>query len=704
MDLADQDAVRRTLEARGRLLGQHNQLLTDIWASLQSLNTSVTDLLSLGWAEQVPSPPAPEALEVVTQRVAAAPWEPHVPIPERYSGEAGVCASFLLQCSLVFDLQPLTYPGDRAKIAFVVNLLSGRAAQWATAVLENQTPASSSFPEFTAELKRVFDHPIQSGEAASQIRSLRQGSSSVADYFRILAARSGWNDTALRGVFTQGLAEALKDELATREESGDLETLISLAIQLDNRLRERHRQSNRGWPERSLESVSGRSGAPVESSTLAPAPPQEDVDGEPMQLGPSRLSHAERRYRRSANLCLNCGQAGHFVADCPTQPGELGSSTRVGVLASASCSVLPRLTLPCTLRWGRESVSAPFLVDSGADDSFISQDLAAQARVPIETLPEPRPVIGLNGEVLAMVTHQTQPLTLIVSGNHREQIRCSSSRILFPSGSRVFLAGSHNPQIDWSTRRVSWSVACQANCLRSALTATSGGSDSVRRAKRVGRCPPAVCPGGVIQASTVGGPLCRGSRAAAVFLGATSWQVKKTVPAAQQSVLGQGGIPSNRLFVPEGKVAVPSVPADVHRWRKERRRGCAVLLRASQRSQRQANRHRTPALSHQPDQKVCLPTKHLPFQGGLVAESDLVPPSEPPPPPQVGDRGAAYRVRRILDVRRRGREFQFLIEWEGYGPMRRSWAPRLFILDSDLSRDFYRPHPERPGRAPGGAR
>eukprot|EP00066_Takifugu_rubripes_P029726 XP_011618992.1 PREDICTED: uncharacterized protein LOC105419240 [Takifugu rubripes] len=250
------------------------------------------------------------------------------------------------------------------------------------------------------------------------------------------------------------------------------------------------------------------------------SPLTEDVAGEPMQLERTRLSHAEWQYRRSANLCLNCGRAGYFVADCPTQPGELGSSTRVGVLASASCSVPPRLTLPCTLRWGRESVSAPFLVDSGADDSFISQGLAVQARVPIETLPEPRPVIGLNGEVLAMVTHQTQPLTLIVSGNHREQIRL----LVIPASSSPGVLGSpwlarHNPQIDWSTRRVSWSVACRANCLRSALNATAGGSVSARRAKEVGRCPRAVRPGGAIQASMVGDPLCRGRRAAAVSWG-----------------------------------------------------------------------------------------------------------------------------------------------------------------------------------------
>lgn len=100
---------------------------------------------------------------------------------------------------------------------------------------------------FTAELKQVFDHLVQSGEAASHILSLCQGSSSIADYsirFHILAARSSWNDAVLRGVFTQALTEAPKDELAARE-SGNLETLMDLVIRLDNHLRERSQQRNR---------------------------------------------------------------------------------------------------------------------------------------------------------------------------------------------------------------------------------------------------------------------------------------------------------------------------------------------------------------------------------------------------------------------------------------------------------------------------
>lgn len=68
-------------------------------------------------------------------------------------------------------------------------------------------------------------------------------------------------------------------------------------------------------------------------------------------------------------------------------------------------------------------MSAVLLVDTGADVNFISQDLARQAHIPVKTLPELKTILGLNGEVLARITHRTQTITLMVSGNHLELIR-----------------------------------------------------------------------------------------------------------------------------------------------------------------------------------------------------------------------------------------------------------------------------------------
>lgn len=124
------------------------------------------------------------------------------------------------------------------------------------------------------------------------------------------------------------------------------------------------------------------------------------------------------------------------------------------MLASGSsyCSPLARLTLSGMLLCGHETVSTPFLVDSGVDDNFISQDLAQQAHLPVETLPKLKIILDLDMEVLAGIMHWTQTITLIVSGNHLERIRffltCSSS---FPGVFRALWLARHNPQDAWET-------------------------------------------------------------------------------------------------------------------------------------------------------------------------------------------------------------------------------------------------------------
>lgn len=88
------------------------------------------------------------------------------------------------------------------------------------------------------------------------------------------------------------------------------------------------------------------------------------------------------------------------------------------------------------------------------------------------TLPELKTILVLNGEVLARITHRIHTITLVVSGNHREQIRFYIIR----SSSSPGVLGApwlarHKPPIDWlAGRLVIWSVACHTNCLFAMVT------------------------------------------------------------------------------------------------------------------------------------------------------------------------------------------------------------------------------------------
>ena len=68
-----------------------------------------------------------------------------------------------------------------------------------------------------------------------------------------------------------------------------------------------------------------------------------------------------------------------------------------------------RMQLEATLCWDQQSLPLCALVDSGADDSFIDSNLAAQAGILSEPLTNPLDASALNGELPAHATHRTRP-------------------------------------------------------------------------------------------------------------------------------------------------------------------------------------------------------------------------------------------------------------------------------------------------------
>ncbi|KAF7645474.1 hypothetical protein LDENG_00203960, partial [Lucifuga dentata] len=125
MDTADSDqeatSLMKAVASQGALLGQHELLLwtlsdrnqamvnqiiqlTHQVALLTSqLASSASTALPVQSALQAPPPASPQ------------PRESYVPDPEPFMGELSKCRGFLLQCSLVFNQRPLTFPSDQSK-------------------------------------------------------------------------------------------------------------------------------------------------------------------------------------------------------------------------------------------------------------------------------------------------------------------------------------------------------------------------------------------------------------------------------------------------------------------------------------------------------------------------------------------------------------------------------------------------------------
>ena len=176
------------------MAAQHGILLQ---RPAQQMSAMAGQLQELTVASGTEAPASASAIPAV----AASPV-PHTSMavlhrPELFSGDSGDCRAFLTMCSLHFELNSAAFHTERSRVAYIISLLSGRAAEWATAEWRNRSPLCDTAERFTTAFQQTFQSVVPGEAAASALLRLRQGAQHVSDYairFRTLAADCRWEE------------------------------------------------------------------------------------------------------------------------------------------------------------------------------------------------------------------------------------------------------------------------------------------------------------------------------------------------------------------------------------------------------------------------------------------------------------------------------------------------------------------------------
>ncbi|KAI2667775.1 Transposon Tf2-6 polyprotein [Labeo rohita] len=412
---------------------------------------------------------------------------PKISLPDKWDGSGTKCDVFLTNLSLVFKFQPSRYPTDRSRIALLTSLLTGQAAEWATAVLKADGDIAHSYPVFTTELRTVFQHPESEVEVDSRLYHLKQGSCSVSRYtteFRTLAVQTTWSNSALRTAYYEGVSTRLKDKLAVWELPDTLEGMIQLALRVDQRMNHTTKTVFR--------SLTGstsyqRTPEPSTSHAVAASPPPPPVASETHSTGAGEPIREGQTLPRGP-LCL-LRLPGPPPSYLPSSAGKRTDQVKRGWSSSGPTaaktypeSVTSRLLLQVSILMGHQRIETTAFVDSGAAGNFIDQAYAAHLGIVTEALSQPLKVTAIDGRPLSLspVTHRTQELTLIID-NHSETIQFYVTKIPSPA---IILGHpwlvTHDPLISWTSHRIiHWGATCQELCLRAKVGTCSGESGAL---------------------------------------------------------------------------------------------------------------------------------------------------------------------------------------------------------------------------------
>lgn len=175
----------------------------------------------------------------------------------------------------------------------------------------------NSATDLMKEMIMVFDQDVTGREAATRLTHIRQGNQSVAAFsitFRSLAGETGWPEAPLCTLFSNALIDPVKDALALMDYPDTLDALISAAIRVDKRIRERE------WEKQGTKTTRTTHIPHSQAVLVVGNPPYSSIGEEPMQVDSSHLRQG--REFLPLVICWHCRQKGHLRRNCPKRKGN----------------------------------------------------------------------------------------------------------------------------------------------------------------------------------------------------------------------------------------------------------------------------------------------------------------------------------------------------------------------------------------------
>jgi hypothetical protein len=168
--------------------------------------------------------------------------------PEYFTGNRTKTQRFMLQLNNFFKAQPNKFNTDEKCISYTISLLRGPAFDWVAPYLEMDHKMLRDSREFRKLFGHAFEDINRQERAEAELLEIKQGSKSASELvstFQRLTLESEVEDSkVLRRIFYNALNKDLKDDISRlSQRPNSIEELYSIAVRLDNRLRERKRET-----------------------------------------------------------------------------------------------------------------------------------------------------------------------------------------------------------------------------------------------------------------------------------------------------------------------------------------------------------------------------------------------------------------------------------------------------------------------------